>query len=369
SYQDSLIYVLGGDHGYVDNHRIFLYNADNDSWRELDSFQLPSLAGALTIFRNKIIYVGGADSHSAYSTTYIGNIQLDHSIIWHRGTDYPLGTRFRWNAAPWGEKGIIVLNGCRTDFWNSENECYLYNPDNDTWHIMPPKNFNTCGTSITSLKINNKMKLFALGGYILNDITNYNEILVDSITVPVELTSFASTISKNSVTIKWATATEKNNYGFEIERKDLKTEFKRIGFIKGKGTTTEVNNYSYSDNNLAPNAYNYRIKQIDYDGNYKYYYLANEVNLQYTLTYSLAQNYPNPFNPGTTIKYAIAKAGVVTLKLYDILGKEKAVLVNERKEPGNYVYAFKNNNLSSGIYFYTLKVNDYAQTKKMIILK
>ncbi|MDP4116102.1 MAG: T9SS type A sorting domain-containing protein, partial [Bacteroidota bacterium] len=59
----------------------------------------------------------------------------------------------------------------------------------------------------------------------------------------------------------------------------------------------------------------------------------------------------------------------VTLKLYDILGKEKAVLVNERKDPGNYVFEFKNLNLSSGVYFYTLKVNEFAQTKKMVILK
>ena len=208
-------------------------------------------------------------------------------------------------------------------------------------------------------------------GFLVCAIENgaiFTKILSNSI-VPVELTSFTSTISKNSVTIKWSTATEKNNYGFEIERKDLKSEFKRIGFIKGKGTTTELSNYSYSDNNLAPNAYNYRIKQIDYDGNYQYYYLANEVNLQYMLTYSLEQNYPNPFNPSTTIKYAIAKAGIVTLKLYDILGKEKEVLVNERKEPGNYVYEFKNLNLSSGVYFYTLKTNDYIQTKKMVVLK
>ena len=369
SYEDSLIYVIGGHHHYVDNHRIFLYNTNENKWRELDSFQLPSLAGALTIFKNKIIYIGGAGDNAVKSTTYIGDIQPNHSIIWHQGADYPLGTRFRWNAAPWGEKGVIVMNGCRTAYWIAENECYLYNPDNDTWHIMPPKNFNTCGTQIASLQIGGRMKLFALGGFISDEPTNYNEILADSITVPVELTSFTSTISKNSVTLKWSTATEKNNYGFEIERKDLKSEFKRIGFIKGKGTTTELSNYSYSDNNLAPNAYNYRIKQIDYDGNCKYYYLANEVNLQYMLTYSLEQNYPNPFNPSTTIKYAIAKTGVVTLKLYDILGKEKAVLVNERKEPGNYVYEFKNLNLSSGVYFYTLKVNDYGQTKKMVILK
>ncbi|MDP4116709.1 MAG: YCF48-related protein [Bacteroidota bacterium] len=85
--------------------------------------------------------------------------------------------------------------------------------------------------------------------------------------------------------------------------------------------------------------------------------------------YSLSQNYPNPFNPSTTINYTLAKPGVVTLKLFDMLGKEEAVLVNERKEAGNYGYEFKNSGLSSGVYFYTLRINDYVQTKKMVFLK
>lgn len=187
--------------------------------------------------------------------------------------------------------------------------------------------------------------------------------------VPVELTSFTSTISKNSVTLKWATATEKNNYGFEIERKDLKTEFKRIGFIKGEGTSTEVNNYSYSDNNLTPNIYSYRIKQIDYDGNYKYYYLANEVNLQYTLTYSLEQNYPNPFNPSTTIKYQMPNSGKVNVTIYDVLGKEVKTLVNEYREAGQHSIIFDAGCFPSGVYFYKLSTGAYSSVKKMVLVK
>lgn len=203
------------------------------------------------------------------------------------------------------------------------------------------------------------------GAGTLGLVKSYN----DPDITPVELKSFFAWQNDNSVTLKWSTATEKNNYGFEVERKDKTNNYKSIAFVKGKGTSSELNNYSYSDNNLIQNIYSYRIKQIDYDGNYQYYYLADEVNLGYKLKYSLEQNYPNPFNPSTTIRYSVPNQGLVVLKLYDILGKEKAVFVNERKESGNYSYEFKNNNLSSGVYFYTIKVNEFVQTRKMVILK
>jgi hypothetical protein len=369
SYQDSLIYVLGGDYHLANNHRIFLYNTNEDSWRELDSFQMPSLAGALTIFKNRIIYVGGADLYSAYSTTYIGEIQPDHRIIWHQGADYPGGKRFRWNAAPWGEKGVIVLNGCKSAYWASENECYLYNPETDSWHIMPPKNFNTCGTSIASIKIKNQMKLFALGGYIGADLTNYNEILTDSITVPVELNNFTSSTAGNSVTLFWSTATEKNNYGFEIERKSLNNDYMRIGFNKGKGTTTEINNYAYTDKNLPSGIYMYRLKQRDLNGEYKYYNLAGEIKIGQPAAYSLSQNYPNPFNPSTRIKYSIKNTVPVKIEIYDILGRKTATIVNEIKQPGEYEFSFNGNNLASGIYFYKLTAGTFTQIRKMQMLK
>lgn len=85
--------------------------------------------------------------------------------------------------------------------------------------------------------------------------------------------------------------------------------------------------------------------------------------------YSLSQNYPNPFNPTTTISYSIPKNGLVTLKVYDILGKEVADLVNEMKEPGDYSVTFNAANLPSGIYFYTLTSSNFMATKKLILLK
>ncbi len=87
------------------------------------------------------------------------------------------------------------------------------------------------------------------------------------------------------------------------------------------------------------------------------------------VTYSLGQNYPNPFNPSTTINFSIPKAGLVTLKVYDLLGQEIATLVNEDLATGNYNVNFNASNLTSGIYFYTVTSNNFVATKKMMLVK
>ena len=87
----------------------------------------------------------------------------------------------------------------------------------------------------------------------------------------------------------------------------------------------------------------------------------------------LFQNYPNPFNPSTKIKFVIPKSSFVNLKVYDVLGREVATLVNEEKHAGSYEVEFNPvsgiRNLASGIYFYKLQVGSYSSTKKMIYLK
>ncbi len=86
-------------------------------------------------------------------------------------------------------------------------------------------------------------------------------------------------------------------------------------------------------------------------------------------SYSLSQNYPNPFNPATNIGFRIANFGFVSLKVYDVLGREVASLVNEEKPAGEYEVEFDASGLSSGIYFYKLQTENYSLTKKMIYLK
>ena len=169
-------------------------------------------------------------------------------------------------------------------------------------------------------------------------------------TVPVELLSFSSSMAWSNVTLYWSTATELNNHGFEIERSFDKKNWVTIGFREGKGTTSELQRYSFSEDltYLASSKLYYRLKQIDFNGSFNYSKIV-EVKIVPTI-FTLEQNFPNPFNPSTKIKYSIpsansshlggARGGLVTLKVYDILGNEIATLVNEEQTAGNYEIEF-----------------------------
>jgi len=85
--------------------------------------------------------------------------------------------------------------------------------------------------------------------------------------------------------------------------------------------------------------------------------------------YALSQNYPNPFNPSTSISYQLPTSGLVTIKVYNVIGKEIATLVNEYQQSGSYSKEFSANGLTSGVYFYTIKSGNFTATKKMIFLK
>ena len=186
---------------------------------------------------------------------------------------------------------------------------------------------------------------------------------------PVELLAFNFSIREKDVTLSWSTSTELNNSGFEIERAIEKREWNKIGFVNGSGTTNEPKEYSYTDMNLRTGKYNYRLKQIDFNGNFEYFELAQEVIIGIPLKYDLSQNYPNPFNPVTTINYDLPYDGIVKIRLYDILGREMRTLVNEMKTAGYYKLQFNAADLSSGVYFYRMTAGDYVAVKKFVILK
>jgi hypothetical protein len=186
--------------------------------------------------------------------------------------------------------------------------------------------------------------------------------------VPVELISFNAEIFDNDVKLNWATATETNNAGFELQRSTSNEEFKRIGFIEGNGTSTERNIYNFIDKNLNPGKYCYRLKQLDYDGSFVYS-IEIEAEIKSRDKFTLYQNYPNPFNPSTNIDFHIPQAGLVSLKIYDVLGDEIKTLVNEVKQIGNYAVEFNGSELSSGVYFCQLKAGSFSQTRKLILIK
>ena len=206
---------------------------------------------------------------------------------------------------------------------------------------------------------------------------NNNDIYASKVSsdgvLPVELTTFTSTQGKdNTVVLNWTTATEVHNYGFEVERKvvgEVSVNWNSIGFLAGAGTTNAPKEYSFIDKNFNIGRYSYRLKQIDRDGQFKYSQEVEVTVREVPKVFALEQNFPNPFNPSTMIGYQLPAANHVSLKVYDVIGRVVATLVDEIKEAGTYTVHFDGSKLSSGIYFARLQSGDKVQMKKMQLLK
>lgn len=200
------------------------------------------------------------------------------------------------------------------------------------------------------------------------------QFIVDAV-VPVELVSFYGQRIDSGIKLNWITTSEKNNFGFEIERASSLTSpiqgWQKIGFVNGKGTTSHVSSYSFIDNQNNQEKVFYRLKQIDLDGTFKYSHI---VEIEYlSMQFSLEQNYPNPFNPSTIISWQSPVSGWQVLKVFDVLGNEVAMLVDEFKPAGSYEVEFQSTvgsrQLASGVYYYQLKVDNFIQAKKMILIR
>src|SRR3990170_1131204 len=202
--------------------------------------------------------------------------------------------------------------------------------------------------------------------------------------IPVELISFTSTSNGKDVTLNWSTATELNNYGFEVQRKAFAREFATVAFVKGQGTTTQKNEYNFSDKSLDEGKYFYRLKQMDFNGSFEFSKTI-EVDVRLVNEFTLEQNFPNPFNPTTKISWQSPVSSWQTLKVFDILGNEIATLVDEYKPAGIYEIEFSNaethhgvslpsgvssrGGYASGVYFYRIQAGNFIETKKMIFLR
>jgi len=186
--------------------------------------------------------------------------------------------------------------------------------------------------------------------------------------MPVELTSFNASPKLNRVELQWSTATELNNAGFEVE-KNLNSKWSKIGYVEGNGTSNNSHSYSFVDA-TAKGKVSYRLKQIDRDGSFKF---SQSVEATVVLTaddFKLSQNYPNPFNPTTQISFAVKNAEQVNVAVYNALGQTVATLFNGVAAPNEmYTLNFDGTNLSSGVYFYSLRSASRNEVKKMSLLK
>ncbi len=243
---------------------------------------------------------------------------------------------------------------------------YKSNDLGTTWTVQSSAVLNTTSNTVS---------LSGIDGFSYWTLADENDAL------PVELTPFpAASTSSATVVLNWQTATEVNNYGFEIERQTVEMlrattdEWQKIGFVEGHGNSNSPKDYTFTDTSTPLNAstVSYRLKQIDIDGKYEYSDVV-EVNIENELPskFQLSQNYPNPFNPSTEIKFSIPQNSHVKLELFNALGEKVATLINEEMSAGshNYQLSISNYQLSSGVYFYKLQSGNFAETKKMILIK
>jgi len=186
--------------------------------------------------------------------------------------------------------------------------------------------------------------------------------------LPIELVSFTATQNGNDVDLNWTTSGENNNYGFSVER-SAGSVWNELGFVSGKGTVNTPSHYEFTDRSLSSGILRYRLKQIDFNGDFEYFELSEAVAIGVPDKFFLEQNYPNPFNPVTTIAYGIPQAGIVKLKVFDMSGREVVTMINEFKDEGYYTVKLDASGIASGAYVYRIESGKFVSVKKMVLLK
>jgi hypothetical protein len=306
---------------------------------------------------------------------YTGNVQF-HNVLIDDGADYNSdnnsdnikisGNFINNNPDLDNNKGTVTFNG------TGQQTIYTAS--------TPPGSKTTFGNMVVSNPAGVRLlsdlgveKSFTTnsGGYLITDVSllYVNGIIYEG-PLPVELISFSAAVIGSNVKLSWNTATEINNYGFEILRQaqDDNDNWEKIGFINGNGNSNSPKSYSFVDDNVTAGKYSYRLKQIDNDGQFEYSKTI-EVDLGAPKKFELSQNYPNPFNPTTTINFNLPEARNVRLTLYNLLGQEIKTLVNEFKESGVQTIIFNGSELNSGMYIYKIESGSFTQTKKMTLVK
>ncbi len=194
--------------------------------------------------------------------------------------------------------------------------------------------------------------------------------------LPVELVSFTAALRNEAVCLRWKTATEVNNYGFEIQRKFRSAEaWQRLDFVPGGGTVNDPRSYEYFDRpadllreNGRLERIDYRLRQIDRDGRSEF---SNTVSVSVVLPSEaeLDQNFPNPFQGGTTVSYRLPADRYCRVLLYDAFGRMIRILSEGFRDKGFHAVAMKRGELPPGTYFYTLETGGDRLVRSMTIIQ
>lgn len=186
--------------------------------------------------------------------------------------------------------------------------------------------------------------------------------------LPVELTSFDAVADFKDVILRWETASETNNAGFEVQVAEGDT-FRAIDFVDGYGTTEQAKSYTYRVDAMAVGRHVFRLKQIDYDGTFEY---SPEVEIAIELpeVYALSAAYPNPFNPQTQFTLSVAREQQVQVTVYDVTGRQVAELFNGVMTAHQaHPFTFDASHLPSGVYFYRAVGEAFVTSRSMVLQK
>ncbi len=271
----------------------------------------------------------------------------------------------QWTITHTGLSGSIILQ------WNAADEGGTFSPSG-----AQIENYTGSGTDWTALTTSpvSGSGPYTASGTIAGSGTVYT--IGNPSALPVELTTFTASLNNSAVELSWKTATEVNNYGFEIQRlnnshsSSVNGQWEKIGFVKGAGSSSSPKQYSFTDKSVSFGSYSYRLKQIDVDGQYKYSSVVNVNAGQLPNGFVLNQNYPNPFNPTTQIQFGFNDNTRASLTVYNVLGQKVANLFDGLAQGGQlYNVTFNGDRFASGIYYYKLQSDNHVEIKKMLLMK
>lgn len=190
------------------------------------------------------------------------------------------------------------------------------------------------------------------------------------IKIPVELTSFTAAADGEGMTLRWQTSSETNNAGFDVQMRGPGDEsFISAGFVEGRGTTAEVQNYSFGLDDLMPGTYVFRLHQLDFDGRSEFSPQV-EATIEVPDGYMLAAPYPNPFNPEAVVEFAIADSRPVRIELFNTLGQQVAVLFDGIPDAGQTQHVrIDGRTLPSGSYLVRLIGENILATQRLTLVK
>ncbi len=309
------------------------------------------VGGTFTV-TNVFEFTGKRTTHTA-----VNNPWIYWQLPGFAPTSEPVTLRFYYNAE---QLATITESTLRVTYWNGSGWDNSFTPQsvNTSLHYVQvqfPTGFGWQSTPEFALESTNSP-------------------------LPVTLSSFTASAVNRDVNVNWVTESEMNNHGFYVERRtkvnaNTFSEWQSLGFIQGMGNSNTQHAYSYSDKKLNAGDYQYRLKQVDNNGNVEYHTPSNnaDVIIGKPMSSEISQNYPNPANPKTKIDYQIPFDGKVSIKVYDLTGREVVTLVDKTQQAGYYTTEFDGTNLASGVYFYRIVADGngdkFTKTLKMVIVK